>query len=359
MKILLLSPVHRVEKGGKTTLGIPFYQGQASWVRALKKIGHEVQVFNYSKSVILPNSLVIFLQSFLESHFPIVYTKIRRVFQKLYIVNLDNYLRSFKLKKTIAENRPDVIIISGGISTILPFSLKTSYHPKIFLFSGVNPVYASTKLEEKLIKHGIIDVVVENDIGYAQSWEKIGAKKTIVLPISAVDSEIHKKKELTVKEKKILGSDVCFVGSITQDRVEKLKAYTRYNFKFWGDVKPGVSIPEELKEFYKGPAFGEKMIKIFNASKIVLNFQPKDMKYGGNMRTFEIPGCGAFQVVDRVDLSWFGKGPKLSTFLSVQGKMRYYIEQNKQRETLAKKWYDYVHKNHTYEKHFKKLFSKD
>jgi len=226
MKVLILTPIHREkDRIGKKTMGIPFYQGQASWVRALTKIGHKVHVFAYTDSIFTPNAVKMILQERIEKQYPIFFGRIRRRIEKYYLFNPGNWTRSWKLRKLIKKTKPDLIIISGGISSILPWALK-GVESKILLFSGVNPLTSSTLLERKLLKEDLIDAVIENDKGYAKNWKKLGARSTVVLPISGVDKRIHKKLSLTQKEKKEYSCDVCFVGSITSDRARKLKYFT-------------------------------------------------------------------------------------------------------------------------------------
>ena len=359
MKVLLLTPIHREkERRGKKTMGIPFYQTQASWIRALIKMGHKVHVFTYTDSAFTTNTTRVLIQEKIEKKYPIFFGRMRRRIEKYYLFNPGNWISSWKLIKLIRKFNQDIIIISGGISSILPVAFKNN-KSKVFLFSGVNPLISATNLEKKLLEKNLIDLVVENDRGYAKKWEKTGAKSTIVLPISGVDKSIHKTVALTKKEKKEYSCDVCFIGSITHDRVKKLKYLISYNFKFWGDVKPQVVIPKDLLPFYKGEAYGEKMIKILNSAKIVINFQPHDMTHGGNMRTFEIAGVGAFQLVDKMDEDWnFPKKIIFKNLKDARRKVDYFLKNKNERIKLAKESHITAIKEHTYELHFKKLFNK-
>ncbi len=271
----------------------------------------------------------------------------------------------------IAKNsKPNLVIISGGITSIFPETIKKikiTNHCKVLLFSGVNSVTSATQVEKIMIKEGIVDAVVENDRGYADLWKKMGAKKVIVLPISSVDPKLHRRVKLTVQEQEEYGCDVCFVGSLTNDRQEKLieliqrdSGQARMTVKIWGDILTIIGLREELKPYYQGTAYGEKMVKIFNAAKIVLNFQPEDMTHGGNMRTFEIPGCGAFQIADRIDPNFLTDGNDYISFNSpsdLKTKIKYYLQNESKRLKIAKTGAERARKEHTYAKHFEKLLS--
>lgn len=375
MNILLVGPIHRKKEFLVQPKKFPFVkgQGQQSWVEAFTSLGHTVSVFRYTDSVFFPERFSVEMEFFLTKHFPRVYSKYLRFRDLCYASFLDSSLRSKKLLTFAKKCKPNIVIISGGVSTllVLPFlEMKRQFGSKVLLFSGVNPAIAATTLEKTMVKSGIVDVVVENDRGYALEWEMLGAKKTVVLPISSVDPGLHRKVILSKEEEEKYGSDVCFVGSLTRERQQILKSIRQaqdkqvqddsYTMKIWGDIPQTIKLDEMLKPHYYGVAFGEKMVKIYNAAKIVLNFQPSDMIHGGNMRTFEIPGCGAFQLANRVDSKWFTKGNEVVSFKSIDDlkkKISYYLKNEKKRNEIVENGYLRAHKEHTYEKHFKKLLS--
>lgn len=362
MKILLLTPVHKEYNGKliKKNDGIPQDQGQFSWISAFRRLGHTVQVFIYTDSIIIPKNIQGAVVSFFDRRFPIFTGRVRRRLENFYKYNPDVLLKSMRFEKDARLFKPDIIIISGGITSLQVFSIKKikdAFQAQVYLFSGINSKTSSTKLERDLIKKGVIDLVIENDNGYAKAWRDIGAK-VMVLPISSIDPSKHKKIKLTKNEQEEYGCEVCFVGSLTLDRIKKLKQFIKFDFKFWGDLKPGVKIPSSLQKFYQGTAHGEKVIKIFNAAKIVLNFQPADMTTGGNMRTFEISGSGAFQLADKVDSSWFTDKKDVVLFSDLKDavkKLNFYLSHEKERKKIRENGFQRTHKDHTYEKHFKKL----
>ncbi len=362
MKLMLVAPIHHYfelfSQNSKTLLK---GQGQKSWVDAFEELGIQYKLFIYTDPVILPKKTIILREKF-EKYLGLVNEKIKKAENKYFYFIPWNYLKNLKLIIRCVIFKPDIIILSGGFTFLFSqtiFFIKSRYPAKILLFSGTNPVVSATISEKKLITEGLIDYVVENDKSYARLWTKIGAKKTIVLPISSVDPEIHKKIKLTKHEELEFASDVCFVGSITKDRIRYLLELREFNFKFWGDIKPGVKIPDLLKANYKGQARGETMVKIFNASKICINLQPHDMQDGGNMRTFEIPGSGAFQLADRVADEYFIKGKEVVTFHSIidlKKKVRYYLTHEQERKKIAEAGYVRAHRDHTYYERMKRLF---
>lgn len=65
MRILLLAPVHREREYLKErSKPFPSFQGQSSWYRAFNALGHQVWVFKYTDSILLPNIMKTYIQNF-------------------------------------------------------------------------------------------------------------------------------------------------------------------------------------------------------------------------------------------------------------------------------------------------------
>ncbi|OGZ68553.1 MAG: hypothetical protein A3D35_02320 [Candidatus Staskawiczbacteria bacterium RIFCSPHIGHO2_02_FULL_34_9] len=180
--------------------------------------------------------------------------------------------------------------------------------------------------------------------------------------------------------------DVTFIGQPHGDRkkvVEKIK-------------NAGIKIECFGRGWPNGKVSQEEMIKIFNQSKINLNFSACSGKIGllkgiGRIffsngkfhspvkwiinfktflarqqneikgRNFEIPGCNSFI------LSGYAKGlenyyeldKELVCFYSDQDlikKIKYYLSHEDEREKIAKAAYDKTMQNYTYEKKFNQIF---
>lgn len=362
MRILLIAPLHRqIEYYSKKRL-TPFlpFQGQQSWITALKNLGHGVSIFKSNEAEFVSDKLSQMIGSLLNRGAPTIFSKYMNSKNKLYNFVPANYIKNAKLIHAAEKFRPQMILLSGGTTEIFPSSLrliKKKFACKIYLMSGVNPAYAATRTEKLMVKQLLIDLVVENDRAYAKSWEKLGVKSQ-VLPISSVNPMLHKKINLKTSEKKEFGCGVCFIGTLNKDRQKILVNLSEFDLKIWGDIPFSEKLDARLKPLYLGYAHDEKMVKIFNAAKIVLNFQPKDMNPGGNMRSFEIPGCCAFQLANSMDTSWFVPGREIVLFKDLKDlreKIKYYLQHDMERIKIARSGYQKARKYHTYEKHFSKL----
>lgn len=361
MKVLLVSQIPVVfERYRRPGEEFPYFQGQAAWKKALEKLGHQVLVFRYTDSILVPNRVRIFFQGLLVHLFPLWYARALRLRSMFFCFSLENYLRNRKLLSLALKWKPNLVLISAGTTVIFPKTIgliKEKTKTKMVLVSGTAPLSTATRTERKMIKE--IDCFVTNDRDHARDWLRLGAKKAVCLPMSAVDPTLHRKVKLTPKEKEEYSADVCFVGSLTKERVEILSQLKGFNLKVWGDPHLGIDL-SLLGNQYQGRARGKKMVKIFNATKIVLNFHIPQMQHGGNMRTFEIPGCCAFQLVDRTDPSWFKFDKEVVVFKDLRDlkkKIGYYLENEQERRAIAQAGYWRAHQEHTYEKRFKKLLA--
>lgn len=372
MKILLVAPIHQekeflVQKNlelinfGKVINPFPVFQGHNSWFKALSKLGHTVEVFYYTNSVVVPNSLRIKLQTYLLNNYPLWYARLLRLRSKYYFLSLDNLFRNLKLLNKVLSLKPGLIIISGGTTVIFPMTLKKIKQDlkcKIVLLNGMDPLSRSTVTERKMTN--LIDVFFTNASDHAESWKKLGARKSVCLPVSSLEPDIFKKIVLTKDEKEKFKCNVCFVGTLSLARQKLLSELKKYNLKIWGDLDAKTGLLSELKSCYQGKALGETMAKIYNCAKIVLNIHDQSMPKGGNIRTFEICGCGAFQLIDKVPAEWFTVSKELVTYSDItdlKQKVEYFLKHDQERQKIADLGFKRVLRDHTYEKHFERLLA--
>jgi len=136
--------------------------------------------------------------------------------------------------------------------------------------------------------------------------------------------------------------DTVFLGSMITERRKELCA--RFNI-------PNVS------------AFGEDYFKEMKRSKICFN---NSITNDINAKFFEIMGSGSFmltnynqEIIDFFDKSVEAdlKACMYSTDEEIGEKIAYYLEHEEEREAIAKRLYDYVWANHTWESRCKQIIS--
>ena len=150
------------------------------------------------------------------------------------------------------------------------------------------------------------------------------------LPLGC-DPEIHKKLDLPKKY------DVGFVGrnAMKFDRGRHLALLTK-----------------KYPNSFIGQADYRKMSEIYSASKIGFN---SSIVNDVNMRVFEIMACGCFLQTNRISNNGledlFIEGKHLVTYKNDRQLLElieYYLENDKEREMIARQGYELVTKKHTY-----------
>lgn len=104
------------------------------------------------------------------------------------------------------------------------------------------------------------------------------------------------------------------------------------------------------------------MIKIFNQTKINLNFTGNQTTNQIKGRNFEIPGTNSFMITEKtVHLEDYYQPDKEIVIYDntddLIDKIRYYLKHESERKQIAQNAYERTLADHTYEKRFLKLFN--
>jgi spore maturation protein CgeB len=185
----------------------------------------------------------------------------------------------------------------------------------------------------------------------------------------ACDPDAHRPASLSAEERARYGSDLSFAGYGYYNRKCLFEGLLDFDFKIWGsgwDRGNGLSqvVQEQGREFD-----AREMVKIFSAAKINLNLHSSTystgVEPGGdfvNPRTFELAGCGAFQLVDeRAELgNHFALNEEVITFSdlsSLREKIRYYLDHPAERADIAQKGQARTYREHTYDLRMQEMLS--
>jgi spore maturation protein CgeB len=306
MKILLVTPVNPQLENQKP---LPVWQAQNFWRLALIKLGHKVKVFRLND-------------------FP-----------------KNKLLKTWQLQRLVRRYKPKEIFFSAGVDRVFPIK-------KTVFFSGVPPRTLSSHERLTGIK---AKLVVTNDPSHNQQWEKLGAKKAICLPISAVEPSYFHPAE---KEDRSI--PISFVGTLFPDRQILLQDLVKVipQLQIWGWLPPRAKLLSELKPHYQGEAWAEQVVRIYQQSKIGLNLAPVHLPLAGNLRTFEIPACRALMLTDKNNPDWYQPNQDVVVFRKPEeaaGKTQYYLSHPEERLKLAQSGYQQTISRHTYFQRFKKL----
>lgn len=202
-------------------------------------------------------------------------------------------------------------------------------HPSIYWASDTHLGY-----DYRLWKARQFDVVFVAQKDAVARFQKDGIKDVRWLPHAAEESA-YPRNEIINKY------DVSFVGNVNSpNRMEFLERMFR-----------------EFPNFFFGQRRFEEAALKYNQSKINLNISMKD---DINMRTFEVLCCGGFLLTDDMghigmwDL--FPNEPGKECFATFKtgdlddavSKAKYYIVHQDERDAIAQRGYEHVHKYHLF-----------
>lgn len=208
---------------------------------------------------------------------------------------------------SVAKEKPDLILVVKG-DNIFPETLRNikriSSCP-VVSYVWDEPFYVHNKKRDDYrisnFKRGVslYDVVFVFDTHYIDEIAGEGAKKVKYLPL-ATNPNRYSNSIVSNQDRRDYDYDVCFIGMPFENRAELFDNLSDYKLGVFGDhwdtyfMLKGKKTPS----YYKGKATGEAVNKIYLSSKIVLNIHHPQSIEGLNSRTFDIPACGAFEIVD-------------------------------------------------------------
>jgi len=185
------------------------------------------------------------------------------------------------------------------------------------------------------------NIIHDFDIVFAAQKDYIPKLKEIKeevfwLPL-ACDTAVHKKYEIPRL------FDIGFVGSMDSKYTQR------------------VSLLKKLSDKYDVLATNVKytdMAKIYSQSRIGFN---KSLKGDLNMRVFEVMSCGTMLLTDRINngMEELFKNKKHLVLYNDENEMlelvEYYLDNEEERERIAREGQREVHKKHTYEHRAKEM----
>ncbi len=199
--------------------------------------------------------------------------------------------------------------------------------------------------------------VIQKEPFFAE-LQTIGQTNAVYLPLAAQPS-FHRPLEQGPVERRKFGSDVSFMGAGYPNRRAAFRQLLQYDLKIWGSDWEGDPVLQKYVQLGGARVSPEDAVQIFNAAKINLNLhssvQSKELVPPGdfvNPRTFELAGCGAFQLVDRRGLMGELFGPdELATFScldELRERIDHFLANPEERRTFAERGRARVLAEHTY-----------
>lgn len=333
MKILI------VRSWGKTAFELGGY-----CKNAFAEIGHDAELFTYNDG---------------------------RISWRLpFLVNIERTFVGKALIKKISDFRPQLILVIKGDEIPLEF------------IRGIKDKFKIPVADYWIDDPGLIDVSQKispdydyfftNDPDAVQVHKESGCPHVGFLSFGCLP-DLHKRIQLSQEEYEKYGSDICFAGTVTEGRIKVLEVLSDFNLKVWSP-RFVYSLKEKLRieknkipsssplysKFTDRSVWNEELVKVYNASKIVLNIHsPQTIPI---MRDFEVTGCGAFLLTDyaRSLETMFKPGEEIICYKNIEelkNMVKFYLSHPREREEIARKGYLRAYRNHTYARRMEELVS--
>jgi spore maturation protein CgeB len=333
MKILIVS------SWGKTAFELGGY-----CKNAFAEIGHNADLFTYNDERI-------------SSRFP-------------FLRNLERRLVGKALIKKISDFRPQLILVIKGdrIPLELIRELKEIFRIPVANYWIDDP--DSIEISQKISP--TYDYFFTNDPDAVQVHKESGCPRVKFLSFGFLP-QLHKKIQLSEEEYKRYGNDVCFAGTVSEGRIKVLEELSGFNLKVWSPrfvysfkeksrikINKLPSSSTLYSKFTGSAVWNEELVKVYNASKIVLNIHsPQTVPI---MRDFEVTGCGAFLMTDHARSleTMFNPGQEIICYKNVENLkdlVKFYLSHSPEREEIARKGNLRAHRDHTYARRMEELIS--
>lgn len=209
------------------------------------------------------------------------------------------------------------------------------------------------------------DLFFTNDPDSVPVHENAGCRRAEYLTF-ACEPAVHRRLELTADDRVKYGSDLVFVGLLTPRRLALLGTLSGLDLRIWSrpfsheySAETGSvvrrPVPQDspiARRIVGREAWGEELMKIYSASKIVVNIHAHG-KSDPNMRVFEATACGAFLLTEERSAlnDLFAAGSEVVCF-SGEGELRAqaerYLGLEAERERIAAAGRARAYKDHTY-----------
>jgi hypothetical protein len=178
-----------------------------------------------------------------------------------------------------------------------------------------------------------LDALALAEPGVYQRLTGEGFRKIYYLPFG-VSERYHGNLKFSTAEEERFRSEVSFVGTHTPQRAELIR-YLNHRLgqevRVWGRGWGGSGIK------CRGRLSLEETLKVYACSKISLNVHQAGVE-GGNMRYFEIPAVGGFQICDwKEGLPREDFGTRVVTFRTPEElgeRISYYLEHEEERHAI-------------------------
>lgn len=308
------------------------YTYATSFAKYATRLGYEVTCFD-CKRVLLP------LRSGSVHQLDFISRKI------------NDWLMNRALKKRFDELNPDVVLLIKA-ENVFYKTLRWMKLRRSFRLINVYPdspfsVWNGNSSVEVLRSLPLYDRFAIWSQVLMPALTSAGCREVVYFPF-AYDHEIFfQGAEITDEQRTRYATDLLFVGTWDPERerilTELVCRLPSVDLAIWGGMWREKLSPQSLlfDHVRGGSLSAQQMVKAFCAAKIVLNLLRQQNHTSHNMRTFEVPACGAFLLAERsfeqAELL-FREGYSIACFTGIDelvSKVQYFLTDDEARRVVA------------------------
>lgn len=306
-----------------------------SWKQEFVRSGHQIE-FDLRSSFLMPQTIRCYL--------PMPVSSLLR--GGLWVTKFDPWLLQKDILRRIEKFKPDVVFFPLG-SGVWESTLATLKQRgvKLAQWCGL-PAKTMLSRDRAVLKY--FDLIFQ-PANLADGLREAGAIGEIVYIPIGINPEIQRPVQPTAEEYQRYQSDICFMGGLSSHYHSARRQMIEYaieqgvKIKIWGGRREHF-IGSPILAHWHGEIWGEEQVKALCSSKIGLNFhvdhEPGELDQGLNVRAFELPACGVFQLLQRVPGvgEFFEEDKEIVCFDSKEemvDKIHYYLSHDKQRRCIA------------------------
>lgn len=270
------------------------------------------------------------------------------------------------LQKVLSEGTFDVFFVFKG-AHIWPETVRMAWERCRWSLNWnwddfFNPVHRTPFIESSFGEYSLILTTRRHLAG---EYYRRGARRVETIEF-CVDPSIHYPVHVAEGQRQKWEADIAFVGSWSPRREEVISRLDDFRVKVWGASwwrsrirlwrSSGIQVMNRIVEC-------EDMSRVLNAAHIGLNILTIENKDQTNLRNFEIPACGVFQIAERSDvlLEIFEEDKEIVCYSSPEelvDKCRFYLTHAVERAAIAEAGYERVIcGSHTYHDRAKQILT--
>jgi len=302
--------------------------------KAFEQIGHKATIFDW------PQYLYTSRQYSLKNRFldRVLFHNIARK------INRD-------IINAFTKERYDLLVVIRG-NHIFPTTILTAkkYIPHIINWNSddfFNPLNSSSYILQSFDKY---DCIFTSRGHLEEEYLRKGAKRFEVLNWYYRPDMLFSKDRILYKS---YLRDIVFIGSWSKRRENILSSLQEFNLAIWGGSWRKTEKTFRKKKLCHDQIYMEEMIGVLASSRIALNILTKENRDTTNIRNFEIPACGAFQLCERSDaiLEIFEEDKEIVCFETTEellSKCEYYLHHEAERDEIRINGYNrLINGNHS------------